>query len=162
MSAAAGPPPRPLLIGVGNRLRRDDGVAPRLIESLSTPLLARFDVHLLSGEPADLVEVLGRGERALVVDAVVSGARPGAIVEMDLARPEAAPPRTAISGHGRGLAEAVALAGALGRLPRLLRLFGVEIADSGYGEGLSPELTRALPRLTRRLSAAAAAILGPR
>ncbi len=55
------------------------------------------------------------------------------------------------STHALGLGEAIELARALGRLPGRLLVYGVEGADFGTGEGLSPAVTAALGPLADEL-----------
>jgi|LZCG01.1.fsa_nt_gb hydrogenase maturation protease len=56
-----------LVIGVGNTLRRDDGIGPRVVSSLPPlPGVRTIAVHQLTPE---LAERLGRAKRVLFVDA---------------------------------------------------------------------------------------------
>ena len=56
-----------------------------------------------------------------------------------------APPGRSTSNHGFGLAEAVALAEALGTLPRAIRLVAIEGARVDIGAAPSPAVTAASP-----------------
>ncbi len=80
------------------------------------------------------------------------GAAPGAIHLWR--RPEAflaaAAPRG--STHLLGLADALALAAALGRLPKKLIVYGIEASRFGMGERPSPEVAAAVEELARRLA----------
>lgn len=53
-----------------------------------------------------------------------------------------------LSSHGFGVAEAVALAGALEAMPQRLCLLGLEVSGSGRGAGLSAATEQCVPQLT--------------
>ncbi len=138
-----------LIIGIGNRFRRDDGVGPRVAERLRQRGLPTLE---LSGEGAGLIEAWSSAGRVVVVDAVASGAAPGTLYRFDAVQTEL--PRRVLraSSHLFGLAEAVATARALGRLPPELIVHGVEGGDFGFGEELSPEVAEAAETLVQRIA----------
>ncbi len=57
------------------------------------------------------------------------------------------------STHGLGIADAIALAQVVDRLPERLVLFTVEAADLGYGIGLSDAVAQSLPQLIQAVLA---------
>ena len=63
------------------------------------------------------------------------------------------------STHALGVAEAIELGRALGRLPRRLLVFGIEGGSFDAGAGLSPEVERAVGQLTDELRARQSAAL---
>jgi hydrogenase maturation protease len=92
------------------------------------------------GEPSGLIDAFEGAGAVWLVDAVSSGARPGTVLRLD-ARAEPLPAEMfATSTHHLGLAEAIELARALNRLPERLVVFGVEGADFGAGDRLTPEV----------------------
>jgi hydrogenase maturation protease len=132
---------RVVIIGVGNPWCRDDGagwVAADLAGGHLGPTVAV--VHS-DGEPARLIEEWSGADLAVVVDAVRTGAPPGRIHQ--LGRLDAAVP-PAVGSHGLGLADAVHLGAAVGRLPRRLVIFGIEVADTTAGRGLTADVARAV------------------
>ena len=139
-----------LVIGVGNAYRRDDAAglvaARRLCEA------ARADVLLreASGEGTALMAAWEEAEAVILIDAVRSGAPAGTIYRLD-ARAEAVPQAWfRYSTHAFSVAEAIALARALNRLPPRLIVFAVEGERFGAGVGLSPGVERAVDELVRR------------
>jgi hydrogenase maturation protease len=71
-----------LILGMGNLLRSDDGVGLHVIEALGEEDLGD-DVDLkeaLSG--LDVLDAIRDYERIVLVDAVMSGGRPGTVYEM--------------------------------------------------------------------------------
>jgi hydrogenase maturation protease len=57
------------------------------------------------------------------------------------------------STHALGLGEAIALGHALGKLPVRLIVYGIEGADFGFGDSLSPEVQTAIGDAVRRVLA---------
>lgn len=97
----------------------------------------------------DLLELLA-GEAVILLDAVRSGALPGTI--HDLAIDGLPCARGAVSSHGIGIADVLALAAALGRRPRG-RFIGIE-ADPGCRQmdaALSAAVMIALPAAVCRV-----------
>ena len=66
---------RPLVIGVGNRWRGDDGIGPKTIDALAALGADGPDAELvtLDGEPGRLVAAWQDRSRVVVVDAIVAG-----------------------------------------------------------------------------------------
>jgi hydrogenase maturation protease len=129
------------VIGVGNPWRRDDGAGPAVAQALD---------GAWTDDPATLLDLWAGAEHAVVVDAAASGAQPGTIHRYDafvLGHP-------ATSTHALGVADAVELARALGRLPPRVDVYAVEGEDFGYGSGLTPAVADAVAELTRRLRTA--------
>jgi hydrogenase maturation protease len=142
---------RIVVMGVGNPWRGDDGIGPAVAAALrdrpgpggpSGPV----DVVDLDGEAARLVDAWDGADLAVVVDAVRTGAPPGALHRLDADSMRAA---ATASSHALGVQHAVALARALDRLPRRLVLVGVEGADFGHGTHLSDPVAAAVEPATR-------------
>lgn len=157
---------RIVVIGVGNEYRRDDGAAVAVLAELSDAGLAVDRITLCDGEPSRLMELWEGADLAVVVDALrADPGEPGRIhrVTVDAERPPAdvPPDETAAAGtHGLGLGYGVALAAALGNLPRELLIVAVEGADFSIGEGLSPAVAAAVPRLVAEVRGAVEAHRG--
>lgn len=142
-----------LVLGCGNLLREDDGAGIRAVRLLRERKLPE-DVRVIeAGCPGlGLLDLLAGSDRAVIVDAVLSGARPGTLHRFG---PGVLPDRNwlPLSLHGVNLVDALAL----GRvavpeaLPDSITIFGVEIARRGMGEGLSPEVEAALPELVEMI-----------
>ncbi len=108
------------IIGCGNSDRADDGagllVARRLRE-------LGFDAIEHSGDGFALLDLWHGSDDVVLVDALVSGAKPGAVTVWDPETQPAAAPAFCCSTHAFGPAEAIELGRALGRVaaphPRL-------------------------------------------
>ncbi|MGA3221049.1 MAG: hydrogenase maturation protease [Acidimicrobiales bacterium] len=146
-SRTVGPvcPPRVVLAGIGNEMRGDDGVGPvvaRRAAQLSSLPGGGFVTSLAGplNEPLDLLEGWGSDDLAIVVDAVRSGAPPGAVTLTWLEQlvDVVLPAKCArASTHGLGVADVFRLAGEIGLAPQRVALVGVEGQDFSPGVGLS-------------------------
>ncbi len=151
MSTSKAKPSAILIIGIGNPLRRDDGAGPAVAHELAPRLAGTATVMEHDGEGASLMESWEGAERVILIDAVQSGAAPGSVHR--LAAHESPLPTGFFrySSHLFGVAEAVEMARALGRLPRELVVYGIEGAQFEYGEGLSPAVANAVKQVTREI-----------
>lgn len=137
--------PRPVVIGVGNEFRRDDGAGPAVLAELERRSVAGVDLALSDGEPTQLFDAWGGRPLAVVVDAVLCApSTPGRVHRTTL---EGTMPVTAGSTHGLGIPDAIRLAQVLDRAPGRLVVYAVEAADLGFGVGLSDPVARAVPEV---------------
>jgi hydrogenase maturation protease len=137
-----------LIVGLGNPLMGDDGVGAVLAESLA----GRADADVLIGG-TDLLrcaaEMEGR-KRVILIDAVESDT-PGTMVVTDEDPPEG----PSAAAHTLSAPSAVRLLRQLMPEVRFTWIL-VGVRSARMGEGLSPELAAALPRLRGRLMELAA------
>ena len=143
-----------IVIGMGNPMRRDDGVGHALLEKLdgeSFGCSAGIDLLALDGESTRLLEAWRGRRRAIIVDAGGRGDVPGSIHRLEVGTDELPAGSSSASSHSAGLAEAVALAGVLDALPDQLVVLAVEPADMSQGEGLSGPVAAILPELADRV-----------
>jgi hydrogenase maturation protease len=138
-----------LVIGVGNAWRNDDRAGlevARLLQGMDGA-----EVLEREGEPTSLIDSWQGASAVWLADAVSSGAQPGTVHRHD-ASAEPLPARLYdTSTHHVGLAEAVELARALGRLPERVVVFGIEGASFATGERLSPEVQAAAARVAEAI-----------
>lgn len=132
-----------VVIGVGNRVMGDDAAGPVVIDRLAGRV--PDDVALVEsvGDATHLLETWRGRDRAVVVDAIVSGGVPGSVHRIDGLRGVPAAWRSA-STHLVGLGEAVELGAAVGVLPGDMVIFGIEISSVEPGIGLDPDVDRAV------------------
>jgi hydrogenase maturation protease len=76
---------------------------------------------------APLLAQLRTSKRAVIVDALKTGARPGALLRIALTEPGGVP--CGLSSHGLGLATTLELGRALGTLPPVITVLGIEADD---------------------------------
>jgi hydrogenase maturation protease len=152
LTAVAEDPPRAVVVGVGNRFRRDDGAGPAVVDRLAGRLPESVEAVEVPGGAAEVLAAFDGCARAVLVDAMTSGAPPGLVRRFDAAAGPLPAGLGGTSTHGLGAAEAVELARALGRLPRALVVFGIEGADFGEGEGLTPAVAAAVARVAEEVA----------
>jgi len=155
LTGSEGPPARPrtLIIGLGNEYRRDDAVglvvARRLREAAPESVLVLEE----TGEGASLLESWRDADTVILIDAVRSGAKPGTVHRIDAQAQPIAKQFFRFSTHAFGVAEAVELARALGRLPPRLIVYGIEVKGFESGVGLSPEVEAVAEEVVERVLA---------
>jgi len=125
---------------VGNRWRSDDAVGLEIGVRLEGKLPATAELDLREGEPTALIAAFEDADAVWLVDAVSSGEQPGTVHRFDASARELPTEMFRTSTHHVGLAEAIELARALGRLPPSTIVYGIEGASFAVGEGLSPEV----------------------
>ena len=152
-----------LVVGIGHEDRGDDAAGP-----LTARLLARAWGDLLPpqvavrawrGDPLGLMDAWSGVERLVLVDAVVSGAAPGTCRRYGVDAPFAT--GAGASTHGVGLADVLALARTLGRLPPTVEVWGIEAADFTAGAPPSEAVATAAAALAAHLAATLEAGPGP-
>ena len=135
--------PRVVIIGVGNPWRGDDGAGWVAADLAAARLGPGAAVVHSDGEPARLIDAWEDADLVIVVDAVRSGGGSGRVHRLDAAGVVARPASRPTGSHALGVVDAVRLGAAVGRLPRRLVVFGIEVADTGPGRGLTPDVARA-------------------
>ncbi len=157
MTAAA----RVLVVGLGSPDRGDDALGGLVATGVSRalPTGARDMTQVVDHEdPTALIDLLERSPGAerpdllVVVDAVRGAGPPGRVVTLDVGPggpDEAALTRHLDPGpagtHGFGLAGAIELARALGRLPARVVVVGVVASQFEHGATLSAPVASAVP-----------------
>ena len=140
-----------LVIGVGNVSRGDDAVGLVVVRHLRQVWAEGVGIVERQGEATDLIETWQDTDAVILIDAVQAGEAPGTIFRLD---PQVTPiPRRmfACSTHAFGVAEALALAQALQRLPQHVVVYGVQGKCFAMGEGLSDDVAQAVPEVVRRI-----------
>jgi hydrogenase maturation protease len=138
---------RALVVCIGNELLADDGVGPsigRCLRARPTPAHVRLvDLGLLG---VDLLSILEGEETLVVVDATAEGRAPG---DVRVTREDGTGPlRAAVSAHGIGLPEVLAMGTRLCPEVMPTETFRVGVEGrrfSELGEGLSQEVAAAIP-----------------
>jgi hydrogenase maturation protease len=123
-----------IVIAVGNTLRRDDGVAHRVLEMLA-PLpvgTTAKAVHQLTPELADYIKDC---DRVLIIDADIDATEP-CLQKMDAAD---APPRSSL-GHVVPAAEVISLARLLYGFTGEAWVCRLPVVDLDHGDVLTPEI----------------------
>lgn len=136
-----------LVLGLGNRLRGDDGAGAEVAHRVQT--LPSKEVI----DPGRLIDLWSRDDDVIVIDAVSSGAAIGTIHRLDLTQSQL-PLTSVTSSHAFGLAEVVELARSLGKLPRSVRVYGIEIGRLSHGSSMSRSVAAAVEEVVAEIDGA--------
>jgi len=140
-----------ILIGIGNEYRGDDSIGLHVIRALKERELPETLLIESSGG-AELIEMLDSVRIAILIDAVSSGGKPGAIYRFDALRQTIPAQLSFQSTHVFGVAEAIELARVLGRLPPSLIIYAIEGENFSLGVGLSSSASEAVQKVVERVS----------
>lgn len=144
-----------LVLGIGNEWASDDGVGPEVVrrlqgrwqeqdrdskQAVEFSIIAQPDLSLLD-------QIVGYAN-LVIVDAVVSDSPPGTIHRQTW-EPGMLAARGVqrASSHGFGVRELLEMASVMGKLPERVELWGIEIASTEPGQGLSPEVKKEVDRV---------------
>lgn len=141
-----------VIIGIGNGLRRDDGVGIAAAAALDALAIPNVVVTTGIADPMSLLEAwTGAGLTVIVDAAIVDPSTPGRIRRCELA--DLATPPEGLSSHSLDIGRTYALGQTLGRVPGELVVFTVEIPDTGHGIGMTPQVARAVPKVVDMVTA---------
>lgn len=140
-----------VVLGVGNVLRRDEGVGVHAVRELARHGCA-VQADLMDGGTAvfDALSGWETIEKLVVIDALQAGAAPGTITRLT-AEQVADAVSPALSLHQCGLIDALTQLQQAGLRLGEVVIYGVEPGDTGWGEQLSPAVAASLSRLTRQV-----------
>jgi hydrogenase maturation protease len=133
-----------VVAGIGSPFG-DDQAGWRLVEMLErrSNLPARLiKVH----EATQLVDVLNDCSTLIVVDACRGVCTVGAVTRLEWPDPRIAR-RHSQSTHGVGVCDALRLAEQLGRLPPVVKIFGIEVGECEPGHEMCLEVLRSVAEL---------------
>jgi len=146
--------PRFAVLGLGNRIQGDEALGAIVVERLHGELPASLTdtVELIDGGTVGLglLPYLEDLDGLVVVDVVDHAAAPGSLVDMEIdpLRPAEGP----MGVHELGAAELLGALLITGRLPRRVRVIGLQPDRIGMGTELSPALASQLPDLLATIS----------
>ena len=135
-----------VVVGLGNSYRRDDAVG--VVAAVALNELALPGVRVVTDvvEPLSLLEAWSRARLAVVIDAaVVIPSTPGRVHRCTLG--DVVAESGGLSSHSVDIGRTHALGQALGRVPDALVVFTIEVADTGHGIGLTPQVAAAVPEV---------------
>lgn len=133
-----------LVVGLGSP-HGDDRLGWAAVDRLPAGIVA---VKAAGG--LDLLDWLAGQDELVIIDAAVPAGRPGTVRSFVWPRDDLGA-CSGLSTHGPGLVEALQLAEALGRLPRLVRIETVEAQQTSPCAPLSEAALRGLDQLVASL-----------
>lgn len=130
------------IIGVGNTLRRDDGVGIAVLESLKNSDFrkkAQADLLSFGISCIDLLHRIRSYKSVLLIDGINAGLKAGELKIFDLGEAEYGLKGSFSSAHELSLRDLFALAKKLGVKTKIF-VAGIQVEDTSYQEGLSEGL----------------------
>ena len=143
-----------LVIGLGNPLIADDSVGLKVIDHLRPQLLGRSDIEIDEDYWGGLrlMERMIDYDRAVVIDAICTGAEPGTIHLLEVTD---IPTQKTNSAHDLTLRMALTVGRQAGaKLPEddSIRLIGIEAKDVlTFDESCTPEVEAAIPHAVEKV-----------
>lgn len=135
-----------LVVGIGSPILADDGVGIHAARAVKEALGDAVDVAEVGTGGLALLDVIEGYDRLILIDAIVTGAKPGTIHE--LTEDEVAKTAHLGAGHDADLPTALAMGRrTLGDgMPREVIVLGVEAEDlTSFSEVLAAEVEATLP-----------------
>jgi hydrogenase maturation protease len=142
------------IIGIGNLLRKDDGVGIFLLERLQKQKKELpKNIEFIDGGTGgmNLLHHLAQFDAVLLIDAVDFKGRPGEIRVFSLKDIQSQKKPVIMSTHDSDFFNLLRLSQELKELPETLVIFGVQPRDVSYGVGLSKEIETVLDDLNLKL-----------
>ena len=120
---------------------------------LAGQLPADVEIAELGGEMTAVLDKLENADVAVLVDACRGGAPAGSVLRFDAVEHGLPSDAFAVSSHGVSVANALELARALGDLPAVCIVYGIEGIRFDPGAALSAPVTEAVREVARRVYA---------
>ncbi len=141
------------VIGLGNTLRRDDGIGIHLLALLQEKFKGA-DISFLNFGIASfgLIGYLKEFEKVLLIDAIDAGLEPGALKIFRLNEASGAVKDVKVSSHELSLADLMTYCEAFG-FATDVHIAGIQVKDISYGLEMTGELERAKTRLAEEIKA---------
>lgn len=151
----SGENPEVAIVGVGNEIMGDDGVGPTVIQRLDgTSLDSAERVRLVDAGTTGFfaLEAMSGADRAIVVDAIETGATPGTIQEYRCVEGTFDAEVPDMTMHDVSFTEAMTVGRDVYDLPDEIRVLGVEPETVSVGTELSEAVDRAAGELVNMLT----------
>lgn len=131
-----------IVIGVGNPILGNDGVGIQVINELRKRL-SNVALDTASTGGINLLERIREYKKAIIIDAIRTEGKEGEVKRFSLSD---LPRVHSFNLHDISLYEAVQLFKKLGDVPEIV-VIGIILKEVSFGEGLNPEVERAIPRI---------------
>ena len=142
------------VIGLGNPLRRDDGIGIVLLEKLiDRKQELPKNIQYIDGGTGgmNILHTLVRFDIVLIIDAVYFNAKPGQGKLFTLDEIKTNRALISSSTHGTDILEVISLSKHLDEAPERIVVFGIQPKDTSMGEGLSSEVRKCINELLTTL-----------
>lgn len=140
-----------LILGAGNPFRQDDAAGLQVARRLRTRVPPGVTVVEAEGDLMSAIEDWREEEEVVLIDAMNSGVHPGTVLRFEAHDRPVPASFSNSSTHSFGVAEAVELARALGKLPPRVIIYGIEGKHFAAGEEMSREVAHAVGEVVERV-----------
>ncbi len=134
------------ILGIGNPLRGDDGVALAVLERLTAQKRREWDLQELSSDAFGLLEHLLDNYPVILIDSAEIGKEPGEYACFDVSQVSLKQASSFVSTHGFSFAEVLLMARGLGSVASV-SIVAVQPESLEFGTGLSESVRKALPAI---------------
>ena len=141
-----------LILCCGNADQGDAGAGPACADALR---MLHVPAKCLTGDAFSLLDAWTGHAKVILVDAIVTGATPGAVHKFEIKNGEdigSFEKSLAGSSHGVGIVEAFRLGKLTKNVPPDAVIYGIEAFSFEWGAGLSPEVHGAVQQLASTLA----------
>ena len=142
------------VIGIGNPLRSDDGIGIVLLEKLRQQKKKLLpDLDLIDGGTGgmNLVHILEKYDKVLIVDAVDFGVNPGDIKVFNILDVKSDKIPVAFSTHEDDLLKIIKLSKELKKCPDNIIIFGIQPKNVSFGQKITEEINRSIEFIFKEL-----------
>lgn len=140
------------IIGVGNILMQDEGVGPKVAETLKKDYSFHPPIEIIDGGTLglELLPYIEKYKKIMIIDVVDFGKEPGFIKVL---RGDEIPPylKTKLSVHHVGVQDLLEVARLMGYMPEELVLVGIQPENIDLGLDLTPVVAGKLNELTKEI-----------
>jgi hydrogenase maturation protease len=142
---------RAVVLGIGNTILSDEAAGVRAVEALEQAWQMPDNVLVIDGGTSgmEMIEDLSRLDFLLVIDVILTGAAPGALIKI---AGDEIPVffRNKLSPHQIGLPDVLASLELLDAIPKEIVVLGVEPISLELGMDMTPTVAATVPELVRR------------
>ncbi len=139
------------VIGLGNTLRRDDGIGIIILESLLSSYKRESLEYLNFGTASfDLIYRLGDYKKVLLIDAIIAGLPVGTLKIFELDKIKFDLKDSHISSHELNLKDIFQLYEKFG-IKTKVYVAGIQVKDVSFKEGLTLAVRKEVKRITQKI-----------
>lgn len=146
---------RKVILGVGNILMSDEGIGVHIVNELKASELNSSvgELEIVDGGTLgiDLIPVIEKADKLIIVDAVKNGGNPGTIYKFKFKECHLNIEKNKFSLHQIDLIDTLKIMQIQNKLPEEIVLIGIEPKNLGWGENLSEELKEKIPQIKKIL-----------
>ncbi|MDD5730041.1 MAG: hydrogenase maturation protease [Candidatus Omnitrophica bacterium] len=145
-------PKKRAVIGLGNTLRRDDGIGIEVLQSLLNSFKRKAVDYLNFGTASfDLIYRIENYDAVLLVDAIDASLKPGELRIFELNNIKMPFTEKPVSSHELDLKSLFELCEKF-KIKTKIYVAGIQVEDISYKDGLSDKLKRRKESITREIS----------